>query len=60
MGSQKEIGLIAQEVQEVVPEVIGENSDGTLSLDYPKLTALLIESTKELISRLEFLESKIP
>ncbi len=40
-GPQTEIGMIAQEVQPVVPEVIGTNHDGTLSLDYAKLVALL-------------------
>jgi hypothetical protein len=48
MGTQKEIGLIAQQVQSIIPEVIGENFDGTLSLDYPKLVAVLINAIKEL------------
>lgn len=48
MGSQKEIGLIAQQVQEICPEVIGVNSDGMLSLDYAKLIAVLINAVKEL------------
>ncbi len=51
MGSQKEIGLIAQQVQTVIPEVIGENFDGTLSLDYPKLVAVLINAIKELADK---------
>jgi len=46
-GSQTEIGLIAQEVQMVVPEVVGKNFDGTLSLDYPKLVAVLIGAIQE-------------
>jgi hypothetical protein len=46
-GLQKEIGFIAQEVQAHIPEVIGINSDETLSLDYPKLTAVLTKAIKE-------------
>ncbi|MFM9108611.1 MAG: tail fiber domain-containing protein [Chloroflexota bacterium] len=46
-GPQREIGLLAQEVREVVPEVVGVNSDGTLSVDYPKLIAPLIAAVKE-------------
>ena len=56
LGSQREIGMIAQEVQPYLPEVIGTNSDGTLSLDYPKLTAVLIEATKQLKTEVELLQ----
>ena len=47
LGEQKEIGFIAQEVQESIPELIGTNKDETLSLDYPKLTAVLIKGMQE-------------
>jgi acyl-[acyl carrier protein]--UDP-N-acetylglucosamine O-acyltransferase len=43
----KEIGLIAQEVEQIVPELVIE-SDGTKSVRYPNLVALLIEAIKEL------------
>jgi hypothetical protein len=60
---KKDIGLIAQEVEEVVPEIVGEAEllDGTMAkhVDYPKLVALLIESNKELMARLETLEAKL-
>lgn len=48
MGNQTEIGLIAQQVSKICPEVIGTNSDGMLSLDYSKLIAVLINAIKEL------------
>lgn len=47
-GTQREMGLIAQEVQKVAPEVVGENADGTLSLNYGNLVALAFEAIKEL------------
>ena len=63
---KREIGLIAQEVQPIVPEIIqsfptynslGQKEDTTkLALDYPKLTALLIEAVKTLTLRVEALE----
>ncbi len=56
-GAQREIGLIAQQVQSHVPEVVGTNSDGTLSLDYPKLTALLIGAVQELAAKIAVLEA---
>jgi hypothetical protein len=64
MGTQTEIGFIAQAVKDVVPEAIGENNDGMLSLDYPKLTAVLVKAIQELsqtvtdlTTRLEALEA---
>jgi hypothetical protein len=48
LGEQKEIGFIAQEVQELIPELIATNKDETLSLDYPKLTAVLTKAIQEL------------
>ena len=60
---KKDIGVIAQEVEEILPEIIDTRSDGYKAVDYPKLTALLIQSVKEqqiiindLKSRIEKLE----
>lgn len=55
-GSQKEIGLIAQEVQPILPEVIGLNNDGTLSIDYPKIVSILIGAIQDLQNRINTLE----
>jgi hypothetical protein len=52
-GPQREIGFIAQEVQELIPEVIGTNSDGTLSLDYAKMIAVLTKSIQELNDKID-------
>jgi hypothetical protein len=60
---KKDIGVIAQEVEEILPEIIDTRSNGYKAVDYPKLTALLIQSVKEqqiiindLKSRIEKLE----
>ena len=37
------LGVIAQEVEAVLPELVGENSEGTKSVAYQKLTAVLIQ-----------------
>jgi len=42
-----DIGVIAQEVEKVLPEIVAERDDGTKAVKYEKLTALLIESIKE-------------
>ena len=43
----RETGLIAQDVQAVLPEAVADN-DGTLSLAYGNLVGLLVEAIKEL------------
>ena len=57
--SGNDIGLIAQEVEKVVPQVVTTRTNGYKGVDYQKLVALLIESNKELASRIEELEKKL-
>ena len=45
--STPKTGLIAQEVQEVLPEVVKTRDDGFLALDYSKMMGLLVEAIKE-------------
>lgn len=55
-SEEKSIGVIAQEIQEVLPEVVREGQDGMLSVAYGNITAVLIEAIKEqqeIISQLE-------
>ena len=62
---QREIGVIAQEVEEVVPEIVHEKTlpfagDKTYkTVDYEKLVALLIESNKEQQDIIAQLEERI-
>ena len=43
-----DIGVIAQEVETAVPEIVIERDDGYKAVNYQKLTALLIQAVKEL------------
>ena len=43
----EKIGVIAQEIQEVLPQVVHEQSDGMLGVSYGNITAVLIEAIKE-------------
>ena len=52
------IGLIAQDVEPIIPEVVIENVDGLKGINYPVLTAVLIEAVKQLSERIVALESK--
>ena len=54
------IGVIAQEVEKVLPEIVLTADDmmGTKSVDYSRITAVLIEAVKELSARVKELEDK--
>lgn len=52
------IGLIAQQVLPIIPEVVGENGDGKLGINYPVLVAVLVEAIKELNGRIVTLENR--
>lgn len=56
---QHQIGLIAQEVEKVIPEIVSENKNGYLGVSYQHLTALLIEAVKEQQKQIEELKTEI-
>ena len=57
--NQQYIGLIAQEVQKVIPEVVNVGKDnGYLSVSYGNIVSILIESIKELNTKIEGLEQE--
>ena len=49
-------GVIAQEVEVVLPEAVSEAEDGTKTVDYNAVIALLVESIKELKAEVEQLK----
>ena len=57
--NRREVGLIAQQVEEVVPEVIGEREDGMKTVNYGALVGVLIEAVKELSQEVETLKAKL-
>jgi hypothetical protein len=58
-NSKPSIGVIAQEVEEILPEVVETNEDGTKSVSYGNLVGVLIEAIKEQQVRIEELERKL-
>ena len=63
LKGKRDIGLIAQEVEEVIPEVVtdGELLDGTEAkrVDYGKLVGLLIEANKEQQTQIQSLIKEV-
>ena len=53
---KKHYGLIAQEVQKLYPDLVYEDGDGYLSIDYIGIIPLLIQSVKELSTKIEQME----
>ena len=45
---KRQIGVIAQEVEKILPEVVSSDEKGFKSVNYPVITAVLIESVKDL------------
>lgn len=55
---QRASGLIAQDVQAVLPDAVKKNPDGSVSLDYGNVIGLLVESIKELQAEINALKAK--
>ena len=54
----RQLGMIAQEVKEVFPEVVNEDDQGYLSIDYTEMTGVLVEAIKSQQDIIEDLEKK--
>jgi len=50
---ERAIGVIAQDVKQIYPELVNTGGDGFLAVNYPKLTAVLLQSVKELKSMVQ-------
>jgi hypothetical protein len=55
----RQIGVIAQEIEEVIPEVVLTDEEGIKSVAYGNLVGLLIESVKELKAEVNELKAKL-
>ena len=58
-GNAREIGLIAQEVQMILPELVFENTNGMYGIHYDKISILMLQSIKQLHTQIDQLENKI-
>ena len=54
----KHIGCIAQDLQEICPEIVHEDADGYLSIEETKLVYLLLQEVKELKKELKILKGE--
>ena len=56
-GAQK-IGVLAQDIQEVFPELVSEDNEGMLSVNYQGLIPVLINALKEQQKEIEYLREQ--
>ena len=54
-----DVGVIAQEVIEVLPEAVTTRDTGYLAVDYHKIVPLLVEAIKELSGKVDYLQQKL-
>ncbi len=59
-GGKHDVGMIAEEVGKVLPEIVAFETNGTdaIGLDYSKLTPLLLEAVKALQTEIEKLRTE--
>jgi len=55
---KKDVGVIAQEVEKVLPEAVAQRKDGIKAVKYDRLTCLLIEAVKVLSDKVEDLSKE--
>jgi hypothetical protein len=58
-GKRDASGVIAQELEKLIPEAINTNADGYKSVNFNHVVPYMIEAIKELNSKIETLESKL-
>ena len=58
-NDKEEVGVIAQEVETVMPEVVHTGEDGYKSVAYGNMVGLLIEAMKEQQGQIEILKEEI-
>ena len=56
---KEDIGVVAQDVQKIFPELVTANREGVLGVDYGRLSAVLLAAIKELQTEVDGLKEKI-
>ena len=59
VNNERQIGVLAQDIETVFPELVSENKEGYKTMDYVKLTPILLQAIKEQQSQIEIMEERI-
>ena len=58
-SGDKSVGFVAQQIQKILPEVVSEDNNGYLGVNYSGVTAVLVEAIREQSSIISDLESRL-
>lgn len=58
-SNERQVGFVAQDVQQVLPEAVTTQEDGSLTVDYSRITPLLVQAIKELKAENEALKKRL-
>ncbi len=58
-GDGRQIGLIAQDIEKIYPELVNETSRGYKTVDYEKLSVILLEGIKEQQTEIEKIQGEL-
>jgi hypothetical protein len=56
---KRDVGLIAQEIEKILPEIVVDRADGYKAIKYERVVALLVEAIKELKADFDNLSTKV-
>ena len=59
LAGKKDIGVLAQDVQSVFPDAVGNDSEGNLAVSYHKLIPVLIEALKDQQREIDSLKRQV-
>ena len=59
MGTEQEIGFIAQEVEPVLPGLVSTNLDGYKTVQYAQVVSVLVEAMKQMDGQIQTLNARI-
>jgi hypothetical protein len=59
LEASRNMGFIAQEMQEIMPQAVSTRDDGIMQMDYGRITPILVSALQEAMTRIGTLETEV-